>query len=345
MLRRTGTPSLRASLSVILLFVVAALHSPATLAEKKSKKKQALMQRGAPVLWREPGDIRARNLLTGPGGAAMRPVLRKVTFIEQEGGGYSLKYRVRDGAGREWVAKVGKEAQSETAAVRLVWAAGYMTEINYLAPCVRIVGAPAPPAEVERCRDGSFANVRFEARPKQVKRLGEWKWDENPFAGTRQLQGLKTLMALLNNWDLKDSNNALLYVPDGGRGQLQYVISDLGATFGKTGSLPLFWRITRSRNNPEDYSETKFIDGVRDGLVDFRYGGKNRGLLKDIRVSEARWIGQLLSRLSDRQIADAFRAANYTPSERRLLTEAVRARINQLASLRSQPRSNRAAAR
>ena len=35
--------------------------------------------------------------------------------------------------------------------------------------------------------------------------------------------------------------------------ELRYVISDLGATFGKTGTLPLIWRFTRSRNKPEDY--------------------------------------------------------------------------------------------
>ncbi len=53
----------------------------------------------------------------------MRPDLRQIKFIKEEKGGYSKKFRIQDAAGREWVAKVGKEAQSETAAVRLVWAA------------------------------------------------------------------------------------------------------------------------------------------------------------------------------------------------------------------------------
>src|SRR5205085_995648 len=82
-------------------------------------------------------------------------------------------------------AKVGKEEQSETAAVRLLWAVGYVTEINYLVPRVTIPGK------------GTFANVRFEARPKQIKRLEEWKWAKNPFVGTRAFQGLKVMMALL----------------------------------------------------------------------------------------------------------------------------------------------------
>jgi hypothetical protein len=52
-----------------------------------------------------------------------------------------------------------------------------------------------------------------------------------------------------------------------------------------------------------------------------------------ISVEDARWVGELLSRLSDRQLADAFRAANYTPEEIRALTEVVRSRINALAAL------------
>jgi hypothetical protein len=52
-----------------------------------------------------------------------------------------------------------------------------------------------------------------------------------------------------------------------------------------------------------------------------------------ITVEDARWVGQVLSRLSDRQLSDAFRAANYTPEETQTLASVVRARINTLAAL------------
>jgi hypothetical protein len=310
----------------IALTVILLLSLP-QLALAVDKKKKKAMPKGTPVLWREPEDISSRNLYLGPGGAAMKPNLRRIKFLKEEKGGYSTKFRVRDASGREWVAKIGKEAQSETAAVRLLWAAGYVTEINYLVPRLNIPGK------------GIFENVRFEARPKNIKRLDEWKWEKNPFVGRREFQALKVLMVLLNNWDIKDSNNQILFVR-GARGgnQLQYIISDLGATFGKTGSLPLFWRITRSRNNPEDYEKAKFIDGVKEGHVDFHYGGKNRGLFDDISIEDARWTGNLLSRLSQKQIRDAFRAANYTPEEIELLTDGVQARINELVSLNSDSR-------
>jgi hypothetical protein len=280
---------------------------------------------GTPVMWRDPGDISRRNLLLGPGGDRMKPDLTRVTFIKEEKGGFSTKYRVKDGQGREWVAKVGPEAQSETAAVRLLWAIGYVTEINYLVPRLEIEGK------------GVFENVRLEARPENIKRLDEWKWSDNPFKGTRELQGLVIMMALLNNWDIKDTNNKILLVRDrdSGRNELHYIVSDLGATFGKVKTnAPLVWRFRRNRNDPEDYSRDPFLEDVKGDNVSLFYNGKRQELFDFITVSDARWVGSLLSKLTDNQIGDAFRAANYTPSEVRILTEAVRARINELMSAR-----------
>ena len=319
----------------VLAIILLLTFSSTVFTQDKGKKKKKADPKGTPVLWKNPVDIRSRDLFLGPGGDEMRPDTSEVTFIKEDKGGYSPKFRVRDGDGREWVAKLGKEAQSETAAVRLLWAVGYPTEINYLVPCVHIRNAPRPKKKVERCEGQGFANVRFEARPDPIKRTGEWKWKRNPFVGTRQLQGLIVMMGLFNNWDIKDSNNVILYVPNEGRagGESRYAISDLGATFGKTGNVPFFWRITRSRNNPKDYAKARFIDKVKGNRVAFRYGGKNRGLFKSITIEEAKWIGGLLSRLSDRQIEDAFRAANFNSSEVRMLSSAVRRRINELVNL------------
>jgi hypothetical protein len=306
--------------------------APHAVSVAKDSKKNKAMPKGTPVMWRA-HNVESLDLFDGPGGRDGRPDLRRLRLVKEEKGGWSKKYRVRDASGREWVAKVGEEAQSETAAVRIVWAAGYVSEINYLVPCAHIPGAKSS-KKVERCEGDGFSNVRFEARPKGWKRLDPWKWKENPFVGMHQLQGLKVLMALLNNWDLKDANNVIIHAPGRGRGELRYVISDLGATLGKEGGGPgFFWRITRSRNNPEDYAESKFIDKVERGYVDFHFTGKNSGMFDKISVEDARWVGELLSRLSDRQLADAFRAANYTPEEIRALTEVVRSRINALAAL------------
>jgi hypothetical protein len=307
----------------LTLIVVFTLSASTLNAQTRAKEKSEPLD-GTPVLWREPGDIASRDLYLGPGGEAMRPDLRSLTFVEEEKGGYSTKYRVRDAAGREWVVKVGKEAQSETAAVRLLWAVGYYTEINYLIPRVTIPGK------------GTFENARFEARPDYIKRLDEWKWQKNPFVWTKELQGLIVMMALVNNWDIKDANNKILRVKSErtGRPELRYIISDLGASFGKVKlDVPGFWRIARNRNEPGDYRRSGFVEDAKHGQVYFFYKGKSQELFDDIKVEEARWIGGWLARLSDRQLADAFRAANYTPAEIQTLTGAVRERINELASL------------
>ena len=314
----------RSTLLLVFLLTLGLLPTSIPAQEDKNKKQKVALN-GTPVLWRDPGDISARDLLHGPGGEAMRPDLRKITFIKQETGGYSTKYRVRDASDNEWVAKIGKEAQSETAAVRLLWAIGYMTEINYLVPRLNIEGK------------GTFENVRLEARPEHIKRLDEWKWTNNPFSGTKELRALVIMMALLNNWDIKDTNNKVLLVPNlkTGQNRLHYIVSDLGATFGRVKvDAPVIWRIKRNRNDPADYAEDPFLEDVTGGRVFLFYKGKSQRLFDDLRVEEAAWLGGLLARLSDEQIGDAFRAANYTPAEVRLMTRAVRARINELANIR-----------
>lgn len=261
--------------------------------------------------------IPERDLLAGPGGEAMRPDLSNIFFIREEKGGFSTKYRIKDGAGKTWVAKIGDEAQSETAAVRLLWAVGYHNEVNYLVPKLTIPGK------------GELANVRLEARPDNVERVDRWRWDKNPFSGTKPFQGLKIMMSFFNNWDMKNENNVILR--DGDR--LQYVISDLGVSFGKTGSnsLPLFWRIGRSRNEPEHYAESDFIKGVKDDeRMKFAFNGKNMELLNDITKEDGRWLADLLIQLTDKQIEDAFTAANYPAADVALLTQSVRNRIRAL---------------
>jgi len=305
----------RAIMRAVCLSLILSVSFTAIAQEKQKKPMD-----GKPVLWQDPGDLSSRDLINGPGGEEMKPDLSHVTFIEEQTGGYSKKYRVQDGAGRTWVAKLDKEAQPETAATRLMWAIGYPTEITYLVPEVTIEGK------------GTYKNVRFEARPKGFKRLENWRWASNPFAGTREYQGLKVMMVLIDNWDIKDENNRIIHVRNAdGSEELRYIISDLGGTFGKTGGV-----FSRSRNEPEDYAKAKFIKGVKRGRVEFNYNGKRGDLFRDITVEQARWVGSLLSRLSDQQISDAFRAANYSAEEIQLLTQAFKSRVNELMSLPQQ---------
>ena len=301
-----------------------------TLAQKakpqKSKKNKPIPA-GHPVLWRQPQDISSRDLFLGPGGEQMKPDLRHVILIEKEKGGYSTKYRVRDASGNEWVAKIGKEAQSETAASHLLWAIGYFADVDYLIPKVRVDGIDKP-----------LTNARFSARPKGHKSVDGFKWADNPFIGTREFQGLKVMMALINNWDIKDSNNKILVVPDkNGQIELQYEVHDLGGSFGKISHIPRFLQFKPDRNNPTAYASSHLVDKVKQGKVSLHFLPKNKGLFKNISVEDARWLGGLLSLLSQQQIEDAFRSANYKPDQVGLLKAAVSKRVAELNHLPGNP--------
>lgn len=296
----------------IFLFVLGlAVLTVSVPAQKKDKNKRV----GTPVLW-ERVNIKAQDTFYGPGGREGQPDASRFTFIREDVGGHSKKYRVKDGAGNVWVAKIGDEAQSETAAVRLLSALGYQTEINYLLPKMQIEGK------------GTFSNVRLEARPDRLDRGKEWKWGSTPFEGTRQMKGLMLMMAFINNWDMKSANNVILR--DGGRDL--YAISDLGVSFGKTGSngLPIIWRIGRSRNNPVDFANSRFVKDTKSGRVKVVFNGKNRSRMKSFTTADARWLSDLLNQLSDTQIRDAFQAANYSQRNINLLTQATKTRIRDL---------------
>jgi hypothetical protein len=288
---------------------------------------------GRPVIWQEPSDIESRDLFNGPGGAAGAPDPNgKFTFESRSGSGTSEKIHVIDDKGRKWTVKFGPEAKPETAASRILWAAGYHTDQDYFVKKVHIEGR------------GGFdvREVRFERGDDGYKEDGLWAWDQNPFVGTRELQGLKVLMALINNWDLKTENNKIIKANKKGGGDQSlriYYVADVGGTLGKTGSainkLPFFGNAPAgSKGNASAYAEQPFIAGVRNGQVVFHYKGKDPKALSGVTVENARWIGGYLGRLSDKQLADAFRAGGFDDLQVTTYVRAMRARINELKNLK-----------
>jgi hypothetical protein len=261
------------------------------------------------ILW-EPVDIASRDLFRGPTSEGIQPALEKVTFLGRQPGGNNLKYRVKDRNGREWVVKIADESQAEIAAVRLIWAIGYRTEIDQLVPRINID------------KIGSYKNVRFEARPDSIKRGERWSWRNNPHLGTKEFDGLKVMMALVNNWDLKDENNVI--ITEGGKSYM--IVSDVGSSFGKLADKSQS-RAGRSVNKPADFANAIFIKGVNNGVIELDYRGAAEDLMTGIKVENARWLADLLVQLSDKQIGDAFRAANYSPEDVALYTAAIKDRI------------------
>lgn len=334
--------------SLAAAMLLSALAALPVLAQKAAEPKPA----GAPVIWRDPGDISKRNLTFGPGSAQLAPVA-PFTFVKEEATGESPKFSVTDARGQTWVVKVGPEAQAETVATRLVWSVGYFADEAYYLDRAEIKNLPKLSRGQEFVDKGSVVRgARFEPKRKEVSRGVNWDWEVNPFLKTRELDGLKVLMVLLANYDTSLRNNRVLSAKNSDSGELEarYVATDVGASLGKVGGLGG----KRSKNTLADYRSSKFILGVENGFVKFDYDTtpKKMGMfaslfkpsykssqerkervMQDIAVENARWIGSLLSELSDEQLRDAFRAANYDQQTMDGFVSAIRDRINQLNKL------------
>ena len=279
------------------------------------------------ALWRDRGDASALDILDGPGGKEHQPGTN-FKFIEESKSGTAPKFDVEDENGTKWRVKLGPEVKSETAAMRLLWAAGYFTDEDYYRPEIRVQG-------MQRLSRGrqyvSAGGVVREARLKRHgdgKELKNWSWSQNPFIGTREFNGLRVMMVLINNWDLKDINNKIF---DEG-GESRYEVADLGASIGRTGNY-----FGRSKAVLKDYAKTPFIIKVTREYVDFVFHAKVESVGEKIPVADARWLGDRLGQFSPEQISDCFRAAGFSPDEVEGYSRAVLQRIEALEKLRLYP--------
>jgi len=263
------------------------------------------------LLWVEPADLEARDLFYGPGGEALAPnPAARFEFVKTDSGGYSPGFDVRGPDGVLWSTKIGPEAQTEVVTSRILWAMGFHQLPTYYVPTWTMTGGPG----------GTPGPARFRPALPDRKVVVDWSWYENEFLGTRPFKGLVVANVLLNNWDWKTSNNKIYEVqtPEGMR--REYVVRDLGASLGKTDYPKLLsWLPMRglgqgSRNNLEDFESQGYIKRVEGDRVEFFYRGIHQSLLETLTKGDVVWASRLLSRLSDSQWNDAFRAGGY-PSD------------------------------
>jgi hypothetical protein len=251
------------------------------------------------VIWHETVDVPQLNLIYGAGGKEDAPNPNaKYKFRKEDESGTSPKFDVEDDSGVRWRVKLGAEPRAETAATRLLFAAGYFVDEDYYIEELHVVGS-------------------------------------------REFNGLRVMMALVNNWDLKTVNNSIYQMED----QTEYVVTDVGATFGKTGNTA-----SRSKSNLKDFEDSKFIDKVKEDHVDFvlhsrplfitafdvpNYQERTamQAITKHIPRRDAKWLGQRLGQLTEEQIRDCFRAGGYTPEEVEGYSRVIQHRIAELNAL------------
>lgn len=273
-------------------------------------------------LWVEPTDLATRDFFHGPWATQHAPdPLDVYTFVEHKRGGINPGMTVRDSRGREWKVKqapsTGRNAEGpiEVVLSRVLSGVGYHQPPVYFLPALRMTdGKNAYQA----------AGGRLRLTLPDWKSRGEWKWRDNPFVGTTPYQGLLVILLMFNSSDLKDSNNALYEVRGALGLERRYVVRDLGTALGSTA------RIAPIRGDPDVFETLGFIRYVRNGFVEFDYNGRHQPVVDNcIRPADVRWAASLLSRLSDRQWDDAFRAGGHAPGIRQRFIAKLKTKIQQ----------------
>jgi hypothetical protein len=251
--------------------------------------------------WKEPDDLATRDLFWGPWGEEHAPTASgRFEFRSRKSTGFSRGFDVEDEKGVKWSAKVGDEAQSEVVASRLMWAMGYHQPPVYYLPHWTLSGQTG--------WAGPQGPARFRAHLKALDDEGDWDWHRAPFTGTQPWRGALVMMLLLNNSDLKPSQNNVYELKEPRQGVRRwYVVRDLGLSLGESGA-----RFPK-RNDIDKFEQEPFIVKQEGGRLHFGYSGRWKELFTDLTPADIRWTCERLNRLSPRQWEDAFRAAGYAP--------------------------------
>jgi len=306
----------------LVLAVTLAAFSLATCAGgKRPSIRPAAAVPGA-ILWQQPTDLATRNVYDGPWGARRAPDPEATyTLVERKHSGVNLGMTVKDSQGREWSVKqpypsgLDDEGPAEVALSRVLSAVGYQQPPVYYLPRFSLKDDFGVHSEV---------GGRFRLKEESLDDTGPWRWEENPFVGTKPYQGLLVLMMMFNSTDLKNSNNSLYERRTGDRVEKWYVVRDIGSVLGDTDAL------AARKNHADSFERHPFILRVRGGFVEFKSHGWYRKLVEErITPDDVVWASNLLSRLSDRQWRDAFRAGGYEPQVADRFIRKLREKVRQ----------------
>ncbi len=275
--------SIKQSLTLSMAFAVIGFAGDAAAKKRPHAVEASAESAGSGIFWLDPADIESRNLFYGSGGEKRAPNGATMTYQQEDMNGSNPKLVVNDSGGVKWKLKLGPEARPETTATRLVWAAGFFTTDNYLVPELHIEELPQHLHRGQSLigEGGVVHNARLKRNPAGYEKAGVWKWKDEPSSDMRAYNGLRVMMALLNNWDLKDDNNEILErkkakesdkesvkesAKESDRPERLFIVSDLGDSFGTVG---LGFNHNQRKGKLELYQHSKFIVKTTPEYVNF----------------------------------------------------------------------------
>lgn len=282
-------------------------------------------------LWRQPPVAISRASMMGD-------TIDEVTcrFKISELGGTTPKFDCELESGEEIRIKYGNgpEVPAEAAATRLLKALGFAADDITIVRTLRCYGCPKEPFSIMKAVDITQAETlykkmvdydeleqfewvalerKFEARPVETEKLEGWAFFEletiDPAKGgapRAHVDALRVLSVLLAHWDNKTENQRLVCLsrdwPEGTRCVEPFlVLQDVGATFGPTKLDLKAWEQVPVWENRAACTLS---------MRDLPFEGATFG---QATVTEAgrRFIGNLLSQLSDQQLAELFTHARF----------------------------------
>lgn len=286
------------------------------------------------ILWQDRGDVSQLDFAAGPGGPDGSPQA-PFDFVKEDTSGSYPKVTVKDARGRTWVVKFGREVRSEPFASRIAWAAGYYVEPSYFVPQGVIQGVH----DLHRARtsiesNGAFKDARFQVRdPEYVySAKHNWSWKNNPFRGTREMNGLKVILMLTSNWDNKDARdkdegpNTGVFEHDG---SYIYAFTDWGGTMGRWGNVA-----QRSVWECKGFADQTplFLDSAGKKLI-WGYRGRHTDFSDDVTRPDVEWIAGILAKITDDQLRAGLKASGATPGEAECFTQELRRRVEKLQAV------------
>ena len=178
-----------------------------------------------------------------------------------------------------------------------------------------------------------WAGVRHRRRPRERSASGApggggeesatWSWYDNPFVGTREFNGLRVMMALVNNWDLKDVNNR---VSDTARRRpIRHHRPGRHIRAHWQRHHPQQERLEGLRGDQvhrQGHGHARRFRHAEPALLSLRRASaqlpvrtRMQSIVKHIPIADAGWLGDRLGHLSPAQIRDCFRASGFSPAD------------------------------